>query len=84
MKELEKQFIGRGEVKGFTFTQIKQNGKGYIYHVRDTFGNERYEVFKRVENVRFNTISYPKSKSFGKWAWTTSSLEKAEGLFLFL
>lgn len=76
MKELEKQFTGIGEVKGFTFTQIKQNEVGFIYEV-ESLGSKHYEVFKRRENSRFGCVSYPKSKSFGIWAWTTSDLDRA-------
>jgi len=76
MKELEKVFIGRGEVKGFTFTQIKQNEKAFLYEVKDEFGSIHYEIFKRVENIKYGCISYPKSKSFGRWAWTCKTLDR--------
>lgn len=80
MKELEKEFIGRGEVKGFRFTQIKQNQHAYIYQVDDDHGI-RYEVFQRKINKKWECVSYPKSKSFGIWAWSCMSLEKAEDRF---
>jgi len=78
MKELETQFVGKGEVRGFTFTQVKRSNLGYIYRVSDTFGQSWYEVFRRKENVPFNVISYPRCQSYGKWAWTCLTLEKAE------
>lgn len=34
MKKLEKEFIGIGEVKGFTFKQIKESEKAYLYEVK--------------------------------------------------
>jgi len=75
--ELRKEFIGIGEVKGYKFTQIYSSKWGFIYEV-DTGGTKYYEVFKRVLNKQFNVISYPKQKSFGRWAWTIGSLEKAK------
>ncbi len=75
MKELSKTIQGRGEVKGRTFTQTKKGNKAYIYKVNGK--NPYFEVFKRKENKRFNQISYPTAKSFGKWAWTFNTLEKA-------
>lgn len=76
MKELETEFKGRGQVKGFTFTQIKKNEHGYIYKV-NTGNNNHYEVFKRKLNTKFNCISYPSDKSFGLWAWTYKDLDNA-------
>jgi len=76
MKQLEINFIGKGEVKGFIFTQIKKSEKAYIYEVNSN-GFLHYEVFKHKENTQFNCISYPKSASFGLWAWSYSNIEKA-------
>jgi hypothetical protein len=76
MKELEVRFIGRGQVKGFIFTQIKKNRVGYIYKV-DLGSSYHFEVFKRKENIKYNCVSYPSDKSFGIWAWTYKSLEQA-------
>ena len=58
LKELPFSFDGRGEVKGFTFIQVKRSKLAYIYKVLDTFGNQWYEVFKRRENARFGQIAY--------------------------
>ena len=33
MKELEKVFIGRGEVKGFYFEQVAKSDKVYLYRL---------------------------------------------------
>lgn len=76
MKQLQNEFIGRGEVKGFIFTQIKKSNKAYIYKV-DCDGCEHYEVFKHKENKQFECISYPKTASFGLWAWTYNDFELA-------
>ncbi len=84
MKELQDRFIGKGEVKGFEFTQLKKNQYAYIYSVINFYGSsisKRYEVFERKENQRYNCISYPKSKSFGKWAWSVMSLDRAIDIF---
>jgi hypothetical protein len=80
MKQLEEQFIGKGEVKGFVFTQVKKSDKAYIYEVSDE-GKIHYEVFKHAENPRFGTISYPGAKSFGLVAWTVRDLPAAELIF---
>ena len=80
VRELEEDFIGKGEVKGFKFTQIKKNNYAYLYAV-DTGDMVFFEVFKRVVNNRFNCVSYPRSKSFGKWAKTTRLLVDAHTYF---
>lgn len=77
MKQLQQQFQGRGEVKGYTFTQIRVTDKGFIYS-KELNGSLSYEVFKRKENKRFDCISYPTSNSFGVWAWDCKTLERAE------
>ena len=64
MKQLQQQFQGRGEVKGYTFTQIRVTDLGFIYS-KELNGSLSYEVFKRKENKRFDCISYPTSNSFG-------------------
>ncbi len=88
MKELEKEFVGVGEVKGFLFRQIMQSETAYLYEVNDE-GSFHYEVFKRVEkqasqamrdNVLINfsaKVSYPSAKSFGTTAWTYRNLDTA-------
>ncbi len=76
-KPLKTKFHGRGEVKGYLFTQIRQTDKAYIYEA--TSGDSKhYEVFLKVINRRYACVSYPTSKAFGTWAWTYMSLEKAE------
>lgn len=78
MKELRKEFIGIGEVKGFMFKQLNANGYAYLYEVVSPNDNTpHYEVFERIENVIFDCVSYPKSKSFGIWAWCISDYDKA-------
>lgn len=77
MRELKEYFVGKGEVKGFIFNQIKKTDYGFIYEINS--GDKiYYEVFKRIENTMYNCISYPTSKAFGLWAWTIESLEKAQ------
>lgn len=83
MKQLEKEFIGRGQVKGFRFTQIKQNCHAYLYEVSDKI-NTWYEVFYKKENNLYNCVSYPSNKAFGVWAWTYHTIEKAEDRFLYI
>ena len=76
MKPLEKYFIGRGEVKGFKFTQLKATDLAYMYQVEDG-GMIHYEVFEKRINARFGNISYPNSNAFGIWAWTFRDFDKA-------
>lgn len=78
MRELPVEFVGVGEVRGFQFRQVSRTMFGYIYEVRvPGKGGCHYEVFRRMENARFGCVSYPKSKSFGAWAWCCDSLAKA-------
>lgn len=76
MRQLELSFTGRGQVKGFKFTQIKKTQFGYIYKV-EHLGRVWYEVFRHKENTRYNVVSYPSNKAFGIWAWTTPDKETA-------
>ena len=80
MKQLENEFIGRGQVKGFIFTQIKKSEFAYIYKV-DIGDCLHYEVFKHKENKYYNCVSYPSDKSFGLWAWTYKDLDSAFSKF---
>lgn len=81
MRELPAEFVGVGEVRGFQFRQVSRTDFGYIYEVvMPDSGLRHWEVFRRVENVRFDCVSYPKSKSFGAWAWCCSSYEKAKSI----
>lgn len=73
MQQLKTQFVGRGEVKGFTFRCIEQvPGVAYIYavHTNDPSHPEYFEVFKHSENSFLKRVAYPGSNSFGSWAWT--------------
>ena len=80
MKPLQKQFHGKGEVKGYLFTQIKQTDKAFIYEVSHD-DRKHYEIFKKKINRRFACVSYPTAKAFGIWAFTYMTLEKAEKKF---
>lgn len=78
--KLQKEFIGRGEVKGFHFTQLKRGLKACIYEVADS-GRLHYEVFKiKIGKIpKSNELyePYPKANSFGIWAWTFQNYENA-------
>jgi hypothetical protein len=75
--ELPLTFEGKGEVKGFTFRQVKRSNTAYLYEVSDTFGNKWYEVFTHKINARFGNIVYPKQNAFGISAWSCRTIEKA-------
>ena len=81
MRELKKHFEGKGEVKGYTFTQISSSVSSYIYEVEQG-GHKHYEVFKKLVRRNtfkgFNYIPYPNSRAFGFWAWTCMSLKAAK------
>lgn len=82
MVELDSEFEGVGEVKGYRFKQLFMTDYAYMYektHIDS--GTKSYEVFKRKENIQFNCISYPRSKSFGVWAYDCSTFERAKELF---
>ena len=81
MKELQENFEGTGEVKGKSFKQLLRSKEAYLYECTGKNFNTHYEVFLRRENDRFNVVSYPKSNSFGKWAWTYSDFNKAKEKF---
>ena len=76
MKQLEKTFIGKGQVRGFRFTLIQKNGKAYVYQV-DTGDSTHYEVFRHRENERFDCVTYPSDKAFGLWAKTSTTMSDA-------
>ena len=77
LREIPLTFEGKGEVRGYTFTQVKKSEKGYIYEVTRPGLAPHYEIFERVENKRFGVYSYPGSAAFGHWAWTANTLEMA-------
>ena len=80
MRKLKKEFIGRGEVGGFQFKQIKEGPKYYVYEVTDSVDNnlKYYELVKKTYNRQFDCESYPGSKGFGLNAWTYATLELLE------
>ena len=89
-QELEKEFNGIGEVKGYTFQMIaEEKGIGYIYMVTNE-STTHYEVFrhketpvlidfeKRIYSETDTKVTYPKSNSFGVWAWTFTRHHQAQ------
>ena len=80
IKELPIEFIGRGEVKGFHFSQLMRGQKMFLYEVNFD-GLTHYEVFEI--RVCFTPKTgkpyegYPKANSFGVWAWTFRDYDKA-------
>jgi hypothetical protein len=77
IKPLPKKFVGRGEVKGFEFSLVSKTKWGFCHEVRQDGIITHYEVFRRKINKRFGSESYPSAKSFGYWAWTFKTKEKA-------
>lgn len=81
MKELPLEFAGKGEVRGFVFTQVRKGDNAYIYKVCIDGHVSHYEVFRRMEFKLYETVSYPKSNQFGKTAYTLKTLNDAEAKF---
>ena len=100
MIKLEKEFIGIGEVKGFKFKMLFNNDKAFIYEVskkmENGYINKWYEVFERRVSKATDTIMngvsvhfeekeiYPKSKSFGVFAWCIYNYDVAKSKFDYL
>lgn len=88
VKELDEVIKGRGEMKGFTLTQLKRSYFAYLYEVlEEETCHKTYEVFRRRENAQFGCVSYPKSNGFGDSAYmgkTFRSLDKAMAYFEYL
>jgi len=80
MKLLEKEFSGKGEVKGFKFKQVQKSNVAYIYEV-NSGSSIYYEVFRRVVNNKYQKEVYPMAKHFSIWAWTHMSYENAKSKF---
>lgn len=80
LKPLPLLFTGKGEVRGFQFSQIHVSDRAYCYEV-NVGGVLYYHTFKRIENRRYLTIAYPGPKAFGLWAWVYRSLDEAQQKF---
>ena len=89
VKDLEDEFIGTGDVKGFKFVKLDSTDKGFLYSADPGEGNIHYEVFVKkllpvcidFENRVYSDTDfkcvYPKSEDFGKWAWCIVDYNKA-------
>lgn len=89
MRELEKVIIGRGRMKGHTLTQLQKGKQAYVYMVKDEFGHQWYEAFKRIEGKEVDLmingvpihyeaqVIYPGESLFGISAKCCNSLERA-------
>lgn len=74
---MDKEFVGRAEMKGFIFKQLEINEKSVLYQVIDEnnkTSNVHYEVFK-------NKGRYPFTKAFGSWAWCIRDKDRAYKLY---
>ena len=76
---LSKQFIGKGEVKGFSFKQLFFENGVYLYEVSNE-GQVWYEVFEHRINTQFGNVIYPSSKVFGVWAYSTVDFNRAKSI----
>ena len=97
MIKLEKEFVGVGEVKGFKFKMLFENEKAFMYEVSyendDGYTSKWYEVFERKVSKATDTIMngvmvhfderevYPRSNSFGVWAWCINNYDIAKAKF---
>ena len=88
IKKLEEKFTGSGEVRGFNF-KILRRGKNALWYVISSGEKRHFEVFmvkttpicldfeNRIYSETETKEIYPKSKDFGIWAWTYTSMAKA-------
>lgn len=80
IRKLLTEFTGKGEVRGFHFSQIKRGKQACLYEVACA-GLIHYEVFelKVFREPKTNILyeTYPKANSFGIWAWTYRNYTKA-------
>lgn len=78
---LKTHFYGRGEVRGFLFSQMEASDKAYLYRVTTPQNDIHFEVFKHKVNkspvLDVPQVSYPSSRAFGAWAWHHGTLESA-------
>lgn len=90
MKELGKEFEGKGEMSGTKFKQMFKSEKAFMYKLKDIeTGEIRYEVFEKREQKASESIIggqtvifeekelYPKTNAFGDWAWCFRDAKKA-------
>jgi hypothetical protein len=87
MKKLDKQIKGKGEVKGYDFTQVAESQYGYIYKKEHKeHGIVSFEVFKKVivDTIDWETKqptgtkeSYPSSAIFGLTAFNVKTIQDA-------
>ena len=80
MKQLQQEFTGKGEVRGFKFKQVQKSNTAYLYEV-NSGTTIYYEVFKRVFNKKYKKEVYPLAKHFSIWAWTVMNYEDAKRKF---
>ena len=85
---IENKFEGSGEVKGWLFEKVKETDSGYIYSVTKEEA-KHFEVFKKkntpicldFENKVYSETEFkevkPNSKSFGVWAWSYYTFDRA-------
>jgi hypothetical protein len=89
IKELEKEFIGTGSVKGFKYILFESSEYGFLYEVYVEGVLSHYEVFeKKLTPVCLNfeekifsktdfKVRFPRDNDFGDWAWCFTTLDKA-------
>jgi hypothetical protein len=89
LTKLDKVIQGKGVVKGFTYTQLKNDGHIYLFEVT-TEGSKFYEVIKAItaavcldfanhiySDTDFKHV-YPSDTKWGKLGWTLFTLKEAE------
>jgi hypothetical protein len=87
--KLESEFTGIGEVSGVQFSKVYEDENGYVYKRYDgDFSIPSFEAFykktapicidfkKRIYSETDFKEVYPKSNSFGVWAWSVSGLQR--------
>jgi hypothetical protein len=76
-RELQKNFIGLGGMKGFVSQQLFSTSKGYLYQVMKNGKLIRFDVFERKADSETQMLNYPTLKDLGKWAWRYDTSREA-------
>ncbi len=91
IKNLNKSFLGKGNMRSWIFSRILVSDTAYVYLLRSENEEQHWEVVKRkvftkykhskkgIVAVRFE--KYPETKDFGVYGWCMDNYKSAEAKF---